>query len=194
MDKLTKLRELVIKASENPSFIHHKWYVKYHLNFVEKISIELCEIYKEADKEIVQCLVWVHDYGKILGIKELNSIVSKIELLLQSIGFDQSFIEKIIEYFIIFENKMEVDLHKVPLEIKIISSADGAAHLVGPFFSIYWYENPQREIKEIMEGNRNKLQKDWERKIVLPEVKEVFKDRYLVYLENSGEFPDRFIK
>jgi 23S rRNA maturation-related 3'-5' exoribonuclease YhaM len=64
---LQNLKSHIIQLCENPEFIHHKWYVKYHLNYVEQISFELCEIYPDADKDTVFALVWMHDYGKIIS-------------------------------------------------------------------------------------------------------------------------------
>ena len=54
MEKLIQeFKNHVVEACNNPNFVHHEWYVKYHLNFVEKISLELCEKYPEANKDIV---------------------------------------------------------------------------------------------------------------------------------------------
>lgn len=195
MNKINELKKAVTSASKNPSFVHHKWYIKYHLNFVEKISLELCEIYKDADKEIVQSLVWVHDYGKILGIKDdTDLIANKITTLMKKVGYETDVIKKITKYFKIFESKLEIDLQNAPVEVKIVSSADGASHMIGPFYSIYWYENSNKDIEELMEDNKNKAMKDWGRKIVLPEIEKAFKTRNQIIRENSGEFPDKFVK
>ena len=77
--------------------------------------------------------------------------------------------------------------------VQIVSSADGASHFVGKFFSTYFRDDPIESIKETEEKIKNKIKQDWDRKIVLPEVKIAFKDRYFIALELVGEYPDKFI-
>jgi hypothetical protein len=196
MDNLiTKLKETVSKASENPNFIHHKWFIKYHLNIVEQISLELCDVYKDADRNLVRTLVWTHDYGKICGIREdMSKIIEVTEALLIKIGFDKEFISKSIDYLKIFESKTEYDLNNAPIEVKITSSADAASHMIGPFYSLWWLENPNKHFEDLMEDNKRKALKDWNRKIVLPEIKKTFEERNRLIMEQSGEFPPKYLK
>lgn len=71
------------------------------------------------------------------------------------------------------------DLENSSIEVQIASSADGASHLVGPFYLLYWRENHLMQIEDILSENRRKLDIDWNKKIILPEVKEAFKERYV---------------
>jgi dTDP-glucose pyrophosphorylase len=48
-------------------------------------------------------------------------------------------------------------------------------------------------IEELMQDNINKLKKDWERKIVLPEIKKAFEDRNKFVNEQAGNFPNKFL-
>jgi hypothetical protein len=197
MEKLIqKFKEHVVEASANPSFLHHDWFVEYHLNFVEKISLELCEKYPEADKNIVLVLVWIHDYAKILDKEKEHeeSMFEKGRGKLIEIGFDSVFVDKVISNLAIFEKKMEIDLNNAPIEVKIVSSADGASHLVGPFFAIYFKEFSNKTIQELVESGKNKLKKDWERKIVLPEVKEAFLQRNKFFNEQFGNLPEKYLE
>ncbi len=192
---IQKLKDHVVEASQNPSFIHHDWFVEYHLNIVEKIALELCDIYPEADKDIVLALVWIHDYAKILDKEHEHdeSMFEEGRRKMSELGFEDSFVNKVIDYLAIFEKKLEIDLHNAPVEVKIVSSADGASHLVGPFWSLYFKENSGKSVETLMEDNSNKLKKDWERKIVLPEIKQAFLERYKFVSEQAGNFPEKYL-
>ncbi len=193
MELIEQLKSIVTERSKNPSFLHHDWFVDLHLSIVEKIALELCDVYTDADRDIVRALVWVHDYGKILDMNKEHELNHASKELLKDLGFSQLFTETVGHYLEVMESKMEVDLHGAPIEVKIVSSADAAAHMIGPFFSIYWKEFNTKSIKELMEAGRVKLAKDWDRKIVLPEVKEAFQGRHDYLLEQNGDFPNKFL-
>lgn len=193
-DLIEKLKSEVVLNASKDKFIHYKWYVKYHLSIVEKIANELKSIYKDSDSDMVDILVWIHDYPKIVGVADnLEKEIKTVTDLLLNVGFDSTISKKIADYLRIFESKMDYDLHKSPIEVQIVSSADGASHLVGPFMSIWLYENPEKDIDLLLESNLNKIKKDWERKIVLPEVKSVFLQRHDLAIEVNGQLPNKIL-
>lgn len=188
---IVTFKKEVQKASTDPRFVHHEWFVKYHLEIVEKIALELCKLHKSADKNLVLLLVWLHDYGKIVDFNnqyEATLAVGRQKLL--AIGFPSNFIEKIISYTDIIDKK--TNLAHAPIEVQIVSSADGASHLIGPFYIIHWKEHSQDTCEELMKENKRKALDDWNKKIVLPEVKKAFLSRYKQLLEYCGEFPEKY--
>lgn len=189
-----KLRKHIKTIAFTPNFIHHLWFIKWHLEIVEKMSIELCNIYTNADRDLVLGLVWMHDYAKLIDrVHEHDpNVINKGKIILKELGFPVEYIDKLIEYIKIFETKMTEDLGKAPIEIQIVSSADAASHFVGPFHSLWWYEQADKPIEELMEDNKTKALKDWHRKIVLPEVRKAFKTRFNHTMEQAGKLPEKY--
>jgi hypothetical protein len=191
-EKLEKLKSKASVLAQNEEFIHHKWYLKHHLEIVEKLSIEISERY-EVNMDIVLGLVWIHDYAKTVGVREDAEVISRSRGFLLDLGFDTEYVNEVINLLEVFERKDPGELVESPIEVQIVSTADGASHMIGPFYQLYAYENPDIPIDELMESNLRKLDKDWNRKIVLPEVKEQLQERYNFLKESFGEIPERIL-
>ncbi len=192
-ENIEKFKNIVIANFLRKDFTYHEWMVDYHLKIVEKIALELCDIYQDADRNIVQALVWFHDFGKPLD-EENERAVTIIEApkVMLECGFTQDFIDKVVEYWQLMEKKNEIDIRTTPIETQIVSSADGASHFVGVFYPSYFNEDGD-DFSTTQKHLKEKMEKDWTRKIVLPEVQKAFESRYLKAKEMLGEFPDRFI-
>lgn len=189
---LARFREMAITAARNPAFIHHRWYVDHHLLIVERIAGELCEHYPQADATLVNVLVWLHDYGKAIDrVNERVATITRGRAALLAAGFPAEFAHQALWCY--ERHETHDTLADAPIEVQIASSADGAAHLVGPFYALWWYENPQRPIATLLSDNRRKALLDWNRKIVLPEVRAAFADRHRHLLEQCGDLPEKFL-
>lgn len=191
--KQAKLKAHVIEASSNLSFVHHQWFVTWHLEIAEKIAEELLSAYPQANADMVRAMVWLHDYGKILdfdGQYEQKYVDAGRDKMIE-IGFESGFAQAVADNIALADTK--TDLDKAPIEVQILSSADGCSHLVGPFVRLYWWENPQKPYEDIMTENIRKLTVDWQKKVVLPEAKKAFQQRHELAVEQSGQIPDSFI-
>ncbi len=191
-EKVENLKREASILAQNESFVHHEWYLDQHLEIVEQLSLEIAENY-EPDMYLVLGLVWIHDYAKTVGIRDDKDVISRSRGLLLDLGFEEEYINKLINLLEIFERKDPDELRNSPIEVQIVSSADGASHMIGTFYQRYVYENPDTPFDELMESNLRKLNKDWNRKIVLPEVKEKLHERYEFLRESFGEIPERIL-
>jgi hypothetical protein len=185
----------VIELANKPKFPHHAWYIEYHLNIVERISLELLDKYPEADANLVRLLTWLHDYGKIVDHpNQYTATLTEGRKALLEVGFSQSITDTMMTWIEIFDGKENLHSESTPIEVKIVSSADAASHLVGPFFYLYWYEYSDKPFKDLMAENVRKATVDWDKKVVLPEIHAAFNNRHEVLLEQAGGIiPDRFL-
>lgn len=199
LDKIVAIREHVKDVASNPEFVHHKWFVQWHLEIVEKIASELCEHHPEANKQVVEVMVWLHDYGKMLDFShQYETTLTEGTKLLTQLGFPAEFTQQVIRYIEVMDKKMELDLHQAPIEVQIVSSADGCSHMVGPFLYLFWHEATDKTFtgktyQELLHLTRLKIDKDWNRKIVLPEARQAFEGRYKVLCEQAGSLPARYV-
>jgi len=171
---LDKLRAHVGEKASDPTFFHHKWFEKWHLQIVEMLSKDLLKYYPEADEATVIALSWMHDYGKILEYDTQydHAHIEQGRQQLITLGFDEAFATNIAESVKIFDKKDHLEHESI--EIRIVSSADACSHLVGPWVSLYWHENPEIPFETIMKENVRKLGGEWDLKVTIPEAIEAY--------------------
>lgn len=195
-DKIAAFKAHVTEASKNPAFVHHPWFAEWHLKVVEQIALELCDFYPQADRSLVAVMAWLHDYAKILDKENERerALIDEGRAKLIELGFDETFASKAADYVEWMDKRAEVDLREAPIEVQIVSSADGMSHLSGPFMYLYWQENADKPFIDLMAGNYRKAKLDWERKIVLPEARRASEKHYqITQSQNSPEQPARYI-
>ncbi|HEY1063960.1 MAG TPA: HD domain-containing protein [Candidatus Saccharimonadales bacterium] len=193
-NKIEAFKQHVIEASSSTAFVHHQWFVKWHLEIVERIAEELLVKYPDANKDLVRLMVWLHDYGKILDYE--NQYATTLEAApkkLRELGFSEETINRAVHNIETLDKKLEVDLNEASIEVKIVSSADGLSHLIGPFMALWWYENADKSFEDLMEDNLKKAAKDWNYKIVLPEARQAAAERNRFLREQCGELPVTFL-
>lgn len=189
------LKNIIIWLAQDKSFKHHLWYVPYHLEIVEKICIELCEKYPHADREVIFTMVWMHDYPKIISSVQSSEECLQTEWydMLIKHWFSVTQAAQIVEYILMMDRKHDLWNESVPIEIKIVSSADGLSHMIWPFTLLWLYENPDGEIDDLLSWSMKKLVNDREKKIVLKEIKEQYRQKYEYLLELHGKFRKKFV-
>lgn len=177
----------VVESCSRQDFEYREWFVAYHLRMVEDLALKFVTAYPEADRNLVHALVWVHDYSKPFAKtkeEEKITLIPMVRDVLVDIGFENSFVDRVVAGLIEIESKDDVSLENASIEAKIISSADGASHFFGPFFFSYFRDSTDESITDTMQRIAQKAQRDWNRKIVLLEGRELVKPRYEILLDN----------
>lgn len=192
--KLEKFIEHVKEAATNPNFKHHSWFIEWHVILVERIALELASYYEGIENDYIRLLAWLHDYGKIIDAhneQEMTQVAGRRKLL--ELGFNEDVVARAIKDAELIDSWTTIDMHTASIEAQILSSADGCSHMVGPFMALWLYENPSKPYDVLMQGNVNKLTQGWNRKVVLPEARQFFKQRFMYALEANGVLPQNFI-
>jgi len=171
---LDSLREHVAAKAANPDFVHHEWFTKWHLEIVETLTRDMLSHYPEADEATLIALGWMHDYGKIIDFDNQydHKYIEEGRRVMLALGFSESFATNIAESIKLFDKKDHLENESI--EIRIVSSADACSHLVGPWISLYWHENPHKSIEDIMTENARKLGEEWDLKVTIPEAKQAY--------------------
>jgi len=166
---LDQLKAFVTEKAGNPNFVHHKWFVKWHLEIVEMLTRDMMKYYPEADEATLIALGWMHDYGKIVDYDTQydHRHIEEGRRVMIELGFDEAFATTVAESVKLFDKKDHLEHESI--EIRIVSSADACSHLIGPWISLYWQENPDKPFEEIMRENARKLGGEWELKVTIPE-------------------------
>lgn len=169
---LKKFREHVIELTNNKTFLHHEWYLEHHLKLVLKLALECQEkFYPHANRNLIELLVWLHDYGKIVDRKnkyQATYTIGKAKLI--EIGFSENIVQRTIEMIKLIDQK--TNLEKTPIEVKIVASADAASHLLyGEFYFLLWKDRPNLSLREMRRKHLEKLSTDQE-KMVLSQFRE----------------------
>lgn len=191
-NSLFLLEQYIKELSQAPSFKHSTWFYSYHLKIVEQLVEELLVLYPEANKEYSRALIWLHDLGKIMSSSDPDkTTLIEGEKILKQFGYTDDETGEILHLADMIDSLD--DFNNAPIEVKILSSADGGSHFIGPFFSVYYKECNLPNLSDIFLSNIKKCEKDWNKKIVLPEVKKVIEKRYLLTREINGEIPNKLL-
>jgi putative nucleotidyltransferase with HDIG domain len=177
---LEEIKQRVKEECSNPNFKHHKWFWEYHIIPMKNIALELAKDY-DIDSEVIELIAYLHDIAKIRR---------KDNHALEGAKIASEWIEEHPQKALVVEC---IAKHSKPSNedsdtVKLIASADAVSHFLSPFFSIYFWENPDKEIKDIISGNLRKAEKDWN-KILLPKAREMCRKEYdnlkqeLVFIE-----------
>ena len=153
-----------LRAATDKSFKHHEWYVIHHLDYVMKIAKQLGP---ELDQQIIEDMVWLHDYPKMLDANNKDDYTSVRKLLVKHRG--KKYANEVMNHLELMEEIKTPDWNgeSTPYAA-VMSAADALAHYYGPFWQIYMDENTDKTIEFLTESNDNKRIKDRNKLRALP--------------------------
>mgnify|MGYP000114837100 CR=1 FL=1 len=174
MSKIKEIKDIVkaeIEKSDTPE--------QYKLHFVPvfEYSMKLAEITR-ANKEVVELAAWLHDLGRVKFGPENHHKTGAVEAekILREFGYPEEITEHVKEC-ILTHRSMEGENPRT-IEAKIIASADAMAHYdTIPWLLIVRFKKTGN-LKESVEWVLEKVNRGWEKKIFIPEAREMIKEKY----------------
>jgi uncharacterized protein len=174
---LEEVRKFVEDECKKPTAKYGYEPYEFHLvpmqNYAKKLAEKL-----DANTEIVELAVWLHDIGSIINGRQNHHITGAriAEEKLKELNYPKDQIEKIKHC--IFAHRGSNDIKGKTLEAQIISDADAISNfdnISGIFKAAFIYESLTQGEARI--SVREKLKRKWD-KLYLQESKELIKSKY----------------
>lgn len=167
---IEKVKQLVKGESE--------YYYKWHISLVSDHALRLADIYTEADKEVVELAALLHDIARIRYENKDHEIkaLPEIEKILTDLSCPIEKIDAVKHCALTHRGKKENQPETI--EAKIIANADAMAHFDSALRFFHKEGSRGKDYEDTLEFVSNKLQRDWDNKLTLPEAREMVKDKY----------------
>ena len=168
--KLAKIRKLV-----KSKFEENDW--KYHMLPVVNYTKKLARIYK-VDREVAELAALLHDIGRVdIKHDEDHHIVGipMAEKILRNFSYPEKVIKEVKH--VIASHRTSKGPKPKTMIAKIVANADAMAHFdILPVF--FWWRHGRENFEETVEWVKNKIEKDWQKKLTLPGAKEMVEKKY----------------
>jgi HD superfamily phosphodiesterase len=158
------------------------WFYDCHLVEVEKSAFSLLEKIPKADKEIAMLGVWLHDLQRVRKIEGDHANIGAIEAekVMRQYGYGNGIIGRVKE--IILEHCCERGQAPKTLEGKILATADAMSHFLSNFYLTIAITG-QRDLPSFKKWAREKIERDYNKKIFFPFARKAVAKRYKILKE-----------
>jgi putative nucleotidyltransferase with HDIG domain len=151
---------------------------RYHVLPVVSHAKKLARIYK-VKGGTVEIAALLHDIGRgHVGDDENHHIAGGpvAERILRNLGYPKEVIEEVKHAVVSHRSKKGIKPRTIIA--KIVANADAMSHFdMLPVFYI-WLGGKNMKIAEITEWIEKKLERDWNKKLTLPEARELVEEKY----------------
>ncbi len=157
------------------------WFYKEHILVVEKLALDLCDLYPEANRDAVILSVWFHDIGRAHGHNENHDLygANYATKILTKNNLDKNFINTVSESC--KTHSCHKNGYPTSIEGKILATADAVSHYHNGFYLrilYYWSKKNKSNYQNLKEKLFQKMKRDLNQKIFFDEVKEKIKPIY----------------
>lgn len=132
-----------------------------------------------ADEETIELAALLHDLGSLRFGEEGHEITGQreAEKILKELGYPPKTIEEIKEA--IGSHRGSLDVKPKSLTAKILANADAMAHFdVVPVLLRVGLDKYEKNEKLAAKWVLDKLERDWNKKLTIPEAKKMVTDKY----------------
>ena len=175
MDRVDSVRELVKREAERSG---SPGQFSLHIVPVHDYAVKLAGI-TGADMEVVELAAWLHDLTRIkIGPEDHHRTGAEEAVkILKGLGFPDKTISHVRDC-ILTHRSVERDEPPKTIEAKIVATADAMAHYdTIPMLIVYKF-GKTGSLKEAIEWVLAKVNRGWESKMLIPEAREMVKDKY----------------
>jgi len=167
---IDEIRRFVKNKAEN-----NDW--KYHIVPVVNYSKKLAKTIG-VNEEIAELAALLHDIGRMVSEDENHHLTGLpvAEKILKKYNYSRKVIDEV---------KHCIESHRGSKDIKprtktaqIISNADVMAHFDNFPVLIFFGSKKEFKFEEIIKWLDNKIERDWRKKLTIPEAKEMMKEKY----------------
>ncbi len=174
MDEVVEAAKSAVMKSDQPE----QWGL--HFVPVRNYSVKLAEL-TGADAEVVELAAWLHDLGRVkYGTTENHHLTGAEEArkILKKLGYPEKTI-KHVEDCILTHVCEEGMKRPQTIEARITASADAMVHYdTIPWLLSVSFKKHKGDIKQSVEWVLEKVNRGWEKKILVPEGKKMVEDKY----------------
>jgi len=178
-ESLIQVRNFVIQKIKESKYLDD-WFYKDHILEVEKQACWLCEIYPEANQEVVLLSVWLHDIGRIeKGMDDGHEgyAYAKALELMPQYGYNEEITLLVAKSC--QTHRAEGGLIPESIEAKILATADALSHFYNLIYlKVFEHYRENKSFKEAVEILKKKIERDFNKKLFFPEAKEKVHNYY----------------
>jgi len=169
MSMLEKIRQVVQHEADEEDWKYHIIPVVEHAKTLAKLLW--------VDEEITELGALLHDIGRLKFGDEDHDItgVPEAEKILKQHWYSQEIIDEVTHC--VASHRSSKAIQPKTTIAKIIANADAMAHFdVLPVF-FYWLSK-KRNFEETFQWVDEKIERDWNKKLTLPEAKQMMQEKY----------------